>query len=41
MTTKMNIISLLQPSPIKQYKNQQNFPNLGLTKPSRKIINLA
>ena len=41
LTTKINIISILQPSLIKQYKDQQYFPNLALIKPSSKIIKLA
>ena len=41
MTAKVKIISILQHSPIKQYKDQQYFPNLALTNPSSKIIKLA
>ena len=41
MTTKLNITSISQPSPIKQYKDQQYLPNIALKNPPSKNINLA
>ena len=37
MTTKIKLTSILQPSPIKQYKDQLYFPNLALKNPPSKI----
>ena len=39
MTTKLKITSISQPSPIKQYKDQQYLPNIALKNPLAKLVN--